>query len=105
RTGHVEVLNDGATFYPAELEAIRSATRSVHLEAFIFHPSPVGDRFRDALVERAKAGVHVKVVVDAVGCFPTPRHYFDPLLDAGGQVQWYQPLRFSTFKRMNNRTH
>lgn len=105
RTGHIEVLSDGANFYPAELEAIRNAKRSIHLEAFIFHPSAVGDRFRDALVERARAGVHVKVVIDAIGCIPTPRHYFDPLKEAGGEVQRYQPIRFGTFKRLNNRTH
>jgi cardiolipin synthase A/B len=105
RTGHIELLSDGHSFYPAELDAIRNAQRSVHLEAFIFHPSPIGDRFRDALVERARAGVHVKVVVDTVGSLPTPRKYFDPLIEAGGQVRWYQPLHFGTLKRMNNRTH
>jgi cardiolipin synthase len=101
----VELLSDGKVFYEAELLAISRSTRSVHLEAFIFHPGRIGERFLDALIERAKAGIAVKVVVDAVGSLPTPKRFFAPLLAAGGDVQWYQPVRFSTLKRLNNRTH
>ena len=101
----ISLLSDGGSFYPRELEAIRAATKSVHVEAFIFHPSPVGERFLDALVDRAKAGVDVKVIVDFIGSMPTPDRFFKPLRDAGGRVCWYQPLRITTLKRFNNRTH
>ena len=101
----VELLSDGKEFYNAELAAIAAATLSVHLEAFIFHPSAVGDRFLEVLVERAKRGVHVKLVIDAVGSLPTPRRYFQPLVQAGGDVRWYQPVQLGTLKRLNNRTH
>lgn len=105
RRGRVRLLADGKRFYEAELEAIAKASVSVHLEAFIFHPSPVGGRFLAALAERARAGVKVRVVVDYVGSFPAPDRYFRPLRDAGGDVRWYQPLRPATLKRLNNRTH
>ena len=101
----IEVLTDGAAFYGAELEAILAATRSVHIEAFIFHPSAIGDRFLEALIERAQAGVTVRVVIDAIGSFPTPDAYFARLRAAGGHVAWYQPIRWYTLKRFNNRTH
>jgi cardiolipin synthase len=101
----VEVLTDGPAFYEAELAAIRAARSSVHIVAFIFHPSAIGDRFLAALTERAAAGVAVRVVVDAIGSFPTPDRYFDALRVAGGHVSWYQPLRWYTLKRLNNRTH
>jgi cardiolipin synthase len=101
----IELLSDGKIFYPAELDAIGRAVRSVHVEAFIFHPGAIGDRFLEALVNRARQGVQVKVVVDAFGSFPTPDRYFQPLRDAGGQVRWYQPMGFATLKRLNNRTH
>ena len=101
----VEPFVGGEAFYEAELEAIRSAQQSIHLEAFIFHPSPIGDRFLDALSERARAGVDVRLVIDWVGSLPTPNRYFDGLRKAGGKVSWYQPLRWYTFKRFNNRTH
>ena len=101
----VEVLTDGTEFYEAELEAILAAARSVHIEAFIFHPSAIGDRFLEALTERAQAGVTVRIVVDAIGSFPTPDAYFAKLRAAGGRVAWYQPIRWYTLKRFNNRTH
>ena len=99
------VYPEGAQFYPAELALIRSATTSIDLEAFIFHATPVGQRFVDALVERARAGVKVRIVVDAVGSMPTPDKFFDTLRAAGAQVAWYQPFRWYTLKRWNNRTH
>jgi cardiolipin synthase len=88
------------------LQAIRQAQRSVHVEAFIFHKEGIGLQFRDALVERAKAGVRVRVVVDAAGSLTTPDRFFQPIRDAGGCVEWYQPiLRLTSLKRLNNRTH
>ena len=101
----VDVLTDGPSFYAGELEAIAAARASVHIVAFIFHPSAVGDRFIAALAERARAGVAVRVIVDAIGSFPTPDRYFAPLRAAGGHVAWYQPVRWYTLKRFNNRTH
>src|SRR5688500_6359660 len=65
----VTVFTNGAEFYPAMLEAIRSATRSVNLECYIFQPGRVADQFIDALGERARIGVNVTLVVDAIGSF------------------------------------
>jgi cardiolipin synthase len=101
----VEVLTNGNAFYDAELAAIRTAQTSVHIVAFIFHPSAIGDRFLEALTERARAGVAVRVIVDAIGSFPTPDRYFETLRAAGGFMAWYQPVRWYTMKRFNNRTH
>jgi cardiolipin synthase len=101
----IEVLTNGSTFYDAELAAIRAARDSVHMDVFIFHPSSIGDRFLEALIERARAGVTVRIVVDAIGSFPTPDRYFAGLRAVGGQVSWYQPIRWYTLKRFNNRTH
>ena len=101
----IDVLTNGNAFYPSELAAIGAARSSVHLVAFIFHPSPIGDRFLAALIERAEAGVRVRVLVDAVGSSPTSNSYFEPLRAAGGIVAWYQPILWSTLKRFNNRTH
>lgn len=101
----VEVLTDGAEFYKDELHAIQSARRSIHLEAYIFHRSRIGDRFLDILSERDRAGVKARIIVDAIGSMKTPDRYFNQLREAGGEVQWYQPIRWYTLKRFNNRTH
>ncbi|PYQ01626.1 MAG: cardiolipin synthase B [Acidobacteria bacterium] len=101
----VEVLTNGDAFYEGELEAIRTARDSVHLEAYIFQPGEVTRRFLAAMAERARAGVAVHVVLDAVGCFLTTRGYLAPLIDAGGHIEFYHPIRWYNLPRINNRTH
>jgi len=105
RVDAFEVMHDGASFYASELAAIAAAQRTIHIEAFIFHPSIAGDRFVAALAEAARNGVQVRILVDAIGSFPTPDRYFDPIRANGGHVAWYQPIRWFTLKRFNNRTH
>src|SRR5688572_33205649 len=58
----VTVFTNGPEFYPAMLDAIRSATRSINLECYIFQPGRIADQFIDALCERAGLGVNVTVV-------------------------------------------
>jgi cardiolipin synthase len=105
RRSTAEVFTNGESYYPAELEAIRNAKRSVNLEAYIFKPGRVGQQFVDALTERARAGVKVNVLVDGVGSFLTRKAYFQPLVEAGGRVEWYHPVGWTTWLRYNKRTH
>ena len=65
----VEVLTNGDRFYPAMIDAIRQARETVNLEAYIFKQGEVADRMIAALAERAKAGVRVTIVMDAIGSF------------------------------------
>jgi cardiolipin synthase len=101
----IEVLTNGDQFYEAELEAIGAAESHICLEAYIFQKGEIATRFIQALTERARAGVEVRIVLDAVGSFNTWRHTFRELIAAGGQVCWYMPLRWYNLSRFNNRTH
>jgi cardiolipin synthase A/B len=101
----VEVLTNGEVFYEAELEAIRNAKHSINLEAYIFQRGEVTRRFIDALAERARAGVKVNLVLDAVGSFMTWNRYFKPLTEAGGRIAWYHGFKWHTLPRLNSRTH
>ena len=104
----VRLLVDGAATYAALLEAIAGARRHVHLEYYIFAADRTGTAVRDALVERARAGVAVRLLLDAVGSSATPRRFFAPLLAAGGQLAWFHPLRFGRFWQrpwVNLRSH
>jgi cardiolipin synthase len=101
----IEVLTDGNKFYEAELKAIDQARRSIHFEAYIFHAGQVADRFMKALAERARAGVEVRVVLDAVGSFTTSDDYLREVTEASGQIFLYNPIRWHTWDRYNNRTH
>jgi cardiolipin synthase A/B len=102
---HVEALPNGVNFYEAEIEAIKSARRSVDWEAYIFAKGEIAGRIVDALTERARAGVEVNLIIDAVGSLSTPKKFFDRLREAGGHVAWYHPLRWYNWPRANNRTH
>jgi cardiolipin synthase len=101
----VEPLPNGEEFYPAEIDAIHGAQSSVNIEAYIFQRGDVTRQLVDALTERARAGVKVRLVLDAIGSFTTPKRFFNELEKAGGKVEWYHPLRWNTWIRSNNRTH
>jgi cardiolipin synthase len=105
RTGRFDVLTNGPCFYPAALEAIRSARHSVSLEAYIFHRSDIGKLYLDALTERARAGVRVSVLLDAFGSASIGRRFFDPLTAAGGRVSFYNRATWYHLLQLDNRTH
>ncbi|HEY1986189.1 MAG TPA: phospholipase D-like domain-containing protein [Terracidiphilus sp.] len=105
RTGKLEVFTNGPAFYPAILDAMRSARRSINLEAYVFHKSEIGRLYVEALAERARAGVHINVVLDAFGSFNAGHSFFRPLLDAGGKVSRYNGLAWYRLFRFDNRTH
>jgi cardiolipin synthase len=105
RVDDVEVFSRGDAFYDAEVEAIRAAKTSIHLEAYIFHEGRAARRFVEAMTERARAGVQVRLTLDAFGNLFTRQRFFRDLRAAGGRVERYQPLRWYTLKRYNNRTH
>jgi cardiolipin synthase len=88
----VELLIDAAAHYDAWLAAIRGARQRVLLENYIIRDDEVGRAFRDALVERAQAGVFVAVVADWFGCLAQSRGAFwAPLRAAGGEVRVFNP--------------
>ncbi len=101
----VQVLTNGEQFYPAELAAIRSAKQFVHIECYIFQKGRVTDEILHALEERARGGVEVRMVIDAIGSTAYPDNRFKTLRAAGGRVAWYHPVRWYTWPRANNRTH
>ncbi len=105
RTGVLEVLTNGPSFYPAALEAIRAAQTSVCLEAYIFQKSEIGRLYVEAMAERARAGVQVNVTLDAFGSMGSHGAFLKPLLEAGGKLTWYNGLTWYGLLRLDNRTH
>jgi len=104
----VEWLVDGAATYAAILQAVAGARDHLHLEYYIFNPDRSGTALRDALVERARAGVKVRLLLDAVGSSRVRRRFLRPLLEAGGEVAWFHPAQLlKPFQRpwVNMRTH
>jgi len=105
RRGSFEVPANGENFYPAELDAIRGAQKSVNLEAYIFQRSKIGRMYLEALTERARAGVKVNLVLDAFGSAGMTRRFLRPLLEAGGRLGWYNSLAWYRLMRLDTRTH
>jgi cardiolipin synthase A/B len=101
----VEILTNGAQFYPAMRDAIRAAESSVNLEAYVFRRGEAADMLIDTMVERARAGVEVRVTLDAVGSAFMFGEPLNKLREAGCKVQFYQTLTWYRFHRLNNRTH
>jgi cardiolipin synthase len=105
----VDLLVDGAATYDAIVDAIAAAQRHVHVEYYIFASDRSGALIRDALIERARAGVHVRLLLDGVGSARLKRAFITPMLDAGVKLAWFHPVRWwlTPFLRpkLNLRSH
>ncbi len=88
----VRILRDAAEHFPAWLAAIRSAQRSIFLESYIIADDAIGREFLRALVERARAGVQVRVIFDWLGSL-LGRRMWQELAAAGGEIRGFNPLR------------
>lgn len=87
------LLRDGTATYPEMLAAIAGATKHVNLASYIFASDATGRTFAEALAERARAGVQVNVLYDAIGSSDSAQSVFDLMIDAGAKVVEYHPLR------------
>ncbi len=101
----VRALCNGDEIFPAMLEAIRDATRTICFETFIYWSGSIGRKFAEALGERAGAGVKVHVVLDWVGSGKLDRQQIETMERAGVEVVRYHPPRWYSLGRLNNRTH
>jgi cardiolipin synthase len=105
RTGRLDVFTNGPAFYPAILNAFRSAQRSINLEAYVFRTSDIARQYVEVMTERARAGAQVNLVLDAFGSLGASGKLFAPLLRAGGRVVRYNRLTWYHLLRLDNRTH
>lgn len=102
----IELLHNGRMIFPAMLEAIRGAKESINFEAFLFHSGEVATQFCDALTERARAGVRVRVLLDGIGsALALEQSDVDRLKEAGCSFAYYHPVASWRIDRVNRRTH
>ena len=101
----IRVLRNGDEIFGPMLTAIREAKRSVNFESYIYWAGDIGKSFADALSERARAGVHVHVLLDAVGAAKMDPTWVSQMVGAGVQVHKYHPVSWYDLGRLNNRTH
>jgi cardiolipin synthase len=99
-----ELLN-GDEIFPAMLDAIRGAQRTITFETYIYWSGTIGAQFADALAERARAGVKVHVLLDWIGSEKLEDTFLQEMEQAGVQVRRYNKPRSYSIGRLNNRTH
>ena len=75
RGGTVKVLQNGDQFYPAMLEALKGAKDSINFEVYIYEPDEIGRQFMDVLMERARAGIEVRMLLDGFGSWKLKRRH------------------------------
>lgn len=102
----VEQLHDGSEAFAALIAALQGARRHIHLSYYIFADDRVGHAFGDILMRKARAGVEVRLLYDAVGSWKLSKRFVQQLRKAGVEVRPYAPLRFPWFSpRANRRNH
>lgn len=102
----IDLLQNGDEYFPAMLEAIREARKTVNFEAYIVYSDFIGDQFRDAFCERARSGVEVRVLLDGIGSGWRLKNSDVRLMkDAGCKFAYYHPTHSWRVDRTNRRTH
>jgi cardiolipin synthase len=103
--GTVHLLNNGVEFFPALLQSIGAAKQTITFSVYIWEPGQASDQVSAALIERARAGVQVRVVLDSVGSLRTPGETIDAMKKAGVKIETFRPLRLGKLTRFHQRNH
>jgi cardiolipin synthase len=101
----VTVLHNGCEIFPAMLEAIRGAEKTIDFLTFVYWKGEIGVEVAGALGRRARAGVRVRVLLDAWGSRPIESHLIDEMIQSGVQLRWFRPLSRVRLGEVNHRTH
>ena len=102
----IDILQNGDQFFPAMLDAIRAARKTINFEAYIFYSDAIGNQFRDALCERARAGVEVRVSLDGIGSgWRLKNSDVRQMKNAGCKFAYYHPTHSWRVDRSNRRSH
>jgi len=102
----VRLLTDGEQTFHEWEECIRSAVHHIHITTFILSRDATGKRIIKLLAKRAREGVKVRLLLDAVGCMFISRGFVAPITQAGGEVEWFMPVfHFATRGSANLRNH
>ncbi|MEX0619214.1 MAG: phospholipase D-like domain-containing protein [Pseudohongiellaceae bacterium] len=101
----VTPLRNGDEIFPAMLSAIRQAEYTINFETFVYWTGSIADIFAEALAERARNGVQVRILLDAVGSSRMDEALIDLMVDAGAVVERFRTVRWYNMDRLNHRTH
>ena len=102
----VDIMTDGYSFFPELLADIGRAKHHIHISMYIFEEDPLGNLLADALIDKVRQGVKVRIIYDDVGCWRVPHRFFERMREGGIEVQPFLPVHFPTFtSKVNYRNH
>lgn len=102
----VDILNNGDEKFPILIDCIKNAEKFIHIQYYIFKDDNLGTKILNLLIEKSKEGVEVKLLYDGMGCLHNKRHFFDPLVAAGGEASCFFPPFMPYINiRINYRNH
>ena len=106
KDNEVSIFTDGYGFVSTLLYNIGQAQDHIHLDTYIIEDDPLGNLVADALIDKARQGVEVRLLYDDVGCWRVKDRFFNRLKAAGIQVYAFMPVRFPAFTgKVNYRNH
>ena len=102
----VQLLKNGYEFFPSLLHDIAQAHNHIHIEMYILLDDALGRLVADALIDKARKGVEVRVIYDHVGSWSASNHFFEQLREEGIEVEPFIPVRFPRLtSKANYRNH
>jgi cardiolipin synthase len=100
-----EILQNGDELFPALLDAIARAQESIHFETYVWWTGAICGEVAKAFARRAREGVEVRVMIDAVGSMKMDKRLRETMIEAGCKVARYHPIRLADIGQLNKRTH
>lgn len=106
KDSQVDIFTSGHQFFISFLRDIAKAKHHIHLDTYIFEDDALGNLIADALIDKARQGVEVRVIYDDVGCLHVANQFFERMRDAGIEVHAFMPVKFPAFtSKVNYRNH
>lgn len=106
KNNETDVYVSGYEFFPALLAEISKAKHHIHIVSYIIDDDPLGRLLRDALIDKARKGIEVRLLFDDVGSWKTPNRFFEQMREEGIEVHPFMPVRFPAFTgKVNYRNH
>jgi cardiolipin synthase len=106
KDNEVDVCMNGYEFFPMLLKDIREAKSHIHIDMYIIADDALGCLVADALIDKAREGVEVRLIYDDVGCWNVKHRFFERMREEGIEAVPFMPVHFPQFtSKVNYRNH
>jgi cardiolipin synthase len=100
-----EIVQNGDEYFPSLFADFAAARETIHYETFVWEKGAICDDMEEAFSARARDGVEVRLMVDAMGSNKKDPEQFERMRKAGVKVAFYHPVTIRDIGQLNKRTH